>query len=412
MPLVKVSSKVSRARWLGWSAFLAPNFFSTNRQVENISISNVTRNNILSVLIPAFIIVILFFQSKRVPQKFGKSHAYLVLFLIWASCSSFWSDNFSISFAKSITLILQFMLSYMLVSQYSDIKEFFKDFSHFIQVLSILIMANLTVNFKESYALEKSGVKRLVEGTLHISSNTLATIFAISLIIVFFGTDEMKVFKTKFINTFLLGFYCIFLILTKSRLTILFTLSIIVLIILINRQLALNFRILFLISLVSILVVVYLSFFNFIIEFFTRSQNSISISTLSGRTNIWDQALSLWNESPWIGHGYYVGHRFNIREILGSRTEVSNLDNIWIESLIDVGFIGFLILFVFMVKTFKRLTKLLLLAEPGERYAIFGVGILLLISTTFNPSIQIACFQGGIFSALLLSGIGFNNRPN
>src|SRR5262249_41547123 len=74
-------------------------------------------------------------------------------------------------------------------------------------------------------------------------------------------------------------------------------------------------------------------------HFVLRGQTFEQMLTLTGRINTWASALSTWSHRPLQGYGYYAGHRFAV-PVPRSAREVSNLDNTWVEALVDTGLLG------------------------------------------------------------------------
>jgi O-antigen ligase len=133
-------------------------------------------------------------------------------------------------------------------------------------------------------------------------------------------------------------------------------------------------------------------------DFFTRGQDSRGLSTLTGRTTVWSEALSFGNDKPIFGHGFYSGHRY----ALGSFSKIirfhNNLDNTWIETYIDLGILGILLLACLITFTFLRLRNI------GSQFSQLSISILFVIVTNsaYNPGITFPS-STLIFFAFLIS---------
>ncbi|WP_169801687.1 O-antigen ligase family protein [Millisia brevis] len=77
-----------------------------------------------------------------------------------------------------------------------------------------------------------------------------------------------------------------------------------------------------------------------ITDFFLRGQDARGLSTLTGRTVIWERALIHIEGNEWLGLGYYSGHRIGLPRIDSLFSGYSNLDNTWLENLVGVGVFG------------------------------------------------------------------------
>jgi O-antigen ligase len=64
---------------------------------------------------------------------------------------------------------------------------------------------------------------------------------------------------------------------------------------------------------------------------------------LSSRISWWDQALPVWQESPWIGGGLLTATRFEVLAAIGHET-TATIHSTWIEALVGTGVIGLALL--------------------------------------------------------------------
>jgi O-antigen ligase len=88
-------------------------------------------------------------------------------------------------------------------------------------------------------------------------------------------------------------------------------------------------------------------------SYFRRGQSSAAFQTLTGRTDVWNVAWTVVEEHPITGLGFYAGHRLGM-PILNAYQERSNLDNTWIEALVDVGVLGTIPLAVMLLAGWFR----------------------------------------------------------
>ena len=73
-----------------------------------------------------------------------------------------------------------------------------------------------------------------------------------------------------------------------------------------------------------------------VVAFIERGQSAGAMSTLSGRTVVWETAWEYFKQSPYIGHGFAAAGRFDI--LHGSRS--SHLHGSIFEVLVGVGLAG------------------------------------------------------------------------
>jgi O-antigen ligase len=141
--------------------------------------------------------------------------------------------------------------------------------------------------------------------------------------------------------------------------------------------------------------------------FFVRGQSIYELTTLTGRTVLWERALDLWATRPWTGLGYYSGHRFGIEFIPGP-VEQSTLDNVWVETLLDVGISGTILLATFLALATVRMLRAARALPSSTALLMYGVAALAIFSTFFSPSIQGTNLASVVF---ILFFLAFQSSP-
>jgi O-antigen ligase len=123
-----------------------------------------------------------------------------------------------------------------------------------------------------------------------------------------------------------------------------------------------------------------------------RQQSKSVFSTLTGRTNEWSEADTLWKTAPIFGLGYYSGHREGLVEeslLQPGQGVPSNLDETWLETLVDVGVVGCVLLAGFALAGMTRLMRYRRRLPANVRWCALALGILVFPITSFvNPTIQ------------------------
>jgi len=118
--------------------------------------------------------------------------------------------------------------------------------------------------------------------------------------------------------------------------------------------------------------------------------------TLHGRTNIWDVVLSI-QTSPLLGFGYnsfWMGDRLAaVWKRLGFLNEAHNG---YIEIYLNLGFIGVALLIIFLISSFRRISKKLFVSS---QFASFGIS--LWIVTVFYNYTEAAFASTLLWCALL-----------
>lgn len=133
--------------------------------------------------------------------------------------------------------------------------------------------------------------------------------------------------------------------------------------------------------------------------FLRRGQTSQALDTLTGRTDIWASALRVWHENEFFGLGYYTGHRLGIPGLLATQ---SNIDNTWLETLVDVGLVGIVPLAVFVLVGAWRLLRTTELSGDLRLWAA-GVFTYVFVISFINPTIQSPGANQVVMGVLLLA---------
>lgn len=125
-----------------------------------------------------------------------------------------------------------------------------------------------------------------------------------------------------------------------------------------------------------------------------RDQSVGDLISLTGRTTTWGHAFSQWQLRPLTGFGYYSGHRFTIGE-------VADLDNMWLQTLLDLGLPGLVSLLVLICAAGATLWFQKGLRDPhiAVRRAVFVMGVL---SSFVNPSLESTTYGQLVLGLVIL----------
>lgn len=127
-----------------------------------------------------------------------------------------------------------------------------------------------------------------------------------------------------------------------------------------------------------------------IYEFLRRGQTDETITTLSGRTSYWAESFQALHGNWLNGYGANVGGRYVLQTALGE-TEVSTTHNMYVETLVDIGLVGLVLLLTGIVLSWFWLFKLRSYAmkNPISRLLwleSLGVFTILMVRSMFSVS--------------------------
>jgi O-antigen ligase len=150
-----------------------------------------------------------------------------------------------------------------------------------------------------------------------------------------------------------------------------------------------------------LLLASYQSFSREIVTYLHRGQTGAEFVSLTGRVPLWSAAVDTWSESPMLGHGYYAGHRLGPYADEFHDIELVNIDNAWVETMLDVGLVGLLPLVLFTLAGVRSAWSRYALSLSYGPFVAAAVAVCA-ASSFINPSIETMTFTLVIFGLLLL----------
>jgi O-antigen ligase len=396
------------SRWLLWVGLLAPMALTEQTLASELSSPALSARDMLRAAIPFATIVIAALASRpavRIPPARLLPYAG---FVGWAAMSTVWSVSPTATLFKSILLGFQAIILVMLARRYDDQSHALRGLISVLLGLAASTMIGIVVAPSLAFqAAGTQGVGRLWGVYPPIHPNTLGLISAFLLIAVVAGQGPR--WATSGFGravAFLLATGVLVGTRTRYALAVAALLAAYVFVKKVRTSKGAATLMPFVVV-AGILGVVALA--KPLSNFLVRGQDIQQFSTLTGRTVLWDRALELVALQPLRGYGYYSGHRTQISALPGSGTELSNLDNMWIESLVDVGWIGTLLLVVFVLVALTRGWKADLPA--AGRNCLRALLVAGLIASVVNPSIQTVGYAAVIWGMVLMTAVLRDGRP-
>lgn len=135
-----------------------------------------------------------------------------------------------------------------------------------------------------------------------------------------------------------------------------------------------------------------------------RAARLDSVSDLSGRIGIWQEAYEGWRASPWLGHGFTLGAtglpghdplptKLNVADTDPMELSRRTLHNGYIQSLLDAGLIGTSMYLSSMAIALRRLLKF----DRDRRHPCALYAIVFLATANGGESV---IYSGSVFPSL------------
>jgi O-antigen ligase len=265
--------------------------------------------------------------------------AALKAFCLVALASSIWSVDPQVTALKAVILITFYVSVIRLISTYPTREAALRGTVTMVHVLLVWIALQWFFLPSLTYVVDPTTGLRRLNGMLPmISANPLSYLSLMGIVAALLKIGPAWTVRHASLRFLLIVLYGLELLATGTR----SALVIGILVVTTSLVFALRHRPI-MVSMVSLLstaggIVAYTAS-SVVREFMIRGESEQGLMTLTGRTDIWRVAIDSWVMRPWQGYGYYAGHRIGLPGLQGNGS-LSNLDNTWIESLVDVGVIG------------------------------------------------------------------------
>lgn len=391
-------NKVSRL-WL-WGGLLAPMSVGLNQTataVEGQPTAD-TSADLLRLGLPVAALAIGVILSPPIRRGHSGAVAFLGLFVVWSMVSALWSVEPFATFVKASALAAMYALGLALARRYVDGPQMLQAIVGVAHLLLISAAIGAVVAPGIAFARISDGSTRLVGIWPAIHPNVMGLISIVAVIGI--ATRVGPRWALKGGAPLMLGIVAIAdLLLARTRLALILCSALLLVSLLRSVRQRPAIAAVIPIGIVAAVLGV-LSSWGHIQQFLLRGQTQQQVSSLTGRIPLWENGLRVWDERPWTGFGYYSGHRYAVPPVPGSGTS-SNLDNMWVELLVDVGLVGAALMLGAVALGVTRLVR----AQNTPNYRTFALAtaVAFTAATTFNPSLQLVAFIGTFFVLLVLA---------
>lgn len=350
---------ISSFRWLylAWASLLAAALVWTFSRVPADSVEDAGTGNFvrLGFLALGGLVVLAVAASYRFAlfsELATGALAIFFLFSLWGLASSAWSVSPAGTLYKSVeycamlwVIALAASLINLTIRNPRDrtfaLKELF-DFSWFLLFMLIAsVYAGLLLwpeyaimrNYRDEMGVLGFSLQGVMPG---ISANGVGQLGAVMGIValarILLKPESRKLYMP------VLAISVLTMVLTQSRSPILaFSVAVIV-VLAFNRRFGLM-----LISGVLMGMALLTQYSDLMFEFMRRGQNDQNFTSLTGRSTYWQVSLDAVSEKLVGGYGAYSGGRYILETALGD-DNVSTVHSLWIETLLDTGVVGIILL--------------------------------------------------------------------
>jgi O-antigen ligase len=368
-----------------WIAALGPFMMTTQKSQQDIVTQQVAGLDMIRAAIP--IVALVAAVLIRRPRRRGIHPVdwILVAYLAVIAISAVWSIGSTQTFVKALLLAATFLALGLLVRTYDSIDDAIRGLAVFVHVLLLGECVQLVLVPSQAYAGDVDSVPRLRSVVPTIADNPLAYVAVLGLLLLVVGIGPRWTLYAP-ARVLLFVVYSGILLGTRTRTSVL--IAVVLLVFALARAAREHVGGLILLMSASVAGVMGAALLNeTIASYLLRGQSARDVSTLTGRTPVWNQAIEYWGEAPWLGHGFYSGHRLGLPPLPGTVAH-SNLDNTWLETLVDVGVVGTLLLAAFLVVgTLVTLRSLRGTSGPIKTFVWCTLAYGIVISFV-NPSLQ------------------------
>lgn len=326
--------------------------------------------------------------------RVGVPEVGLIAFLLVGLASTIWSVSPTTTLLKMVPLIATFLCLARLSEMYETRLDAIKGMVMTAHVITLGTIVQFIVIPSQTYSVnpeDPDSIARLHSTIPNIASNLMGLVIGIALAGLVLKIGPRWLMKQP-ANLISIVIYSVMLLGTRSRVVSIVALFIIIAAVLkwMNRSYAragIAFASGAALLFTAVLLMGNERFVEAFSDFALRGQDARGVATLTGRTVIWEKAIPIWQEQPWLGYGYYAGHRLGLPAIDPLFAGYSNLDSTWIESLVNVGILGMAGLALFAVAgLFRAIRHARSLGRHGVIVAALCAGVIGL--SFINPTIQ------------------------
>ena len=395
--------RVGRSRMILWLALTSGGFVSVGDQTGDVHLGVSQK---LQVVLLAGLGLLGLVTSRPLRNDMTRATKALCVYGMILFASTIWSVSASVTLLKAIEWNIRLVLVVALVRRYQDRRSALLGLWAYSSSVVLSSLIGLAV-FGRRALLLVSGTYRLRGVAPSTHPNTLAIVAVVAMFtsLYYLSIDEIsptirsRVRLVAVLSLVVAG-------LTRSRLSFVIGIGLVGIVLMLRSKPKLRPAFL---GLVGLLTVVIIQVQNRLVSLLTRGQNADQLTTLTGRTNYWVPGFRYARENIFLGHGFFAGHRIGLMERLPAGLAiVSNIDNMWLENLINVGILGTIPIIVAVTAGTRVVYDSIRSGQETFARYVPQVGLIafLLLASVYNPSINTLGFAGLSLAFVLMLPAG------
>jgi O-antigen ligase len=310
---------------------------------------------------------------------------WLGLFLLAAAASSGWAESPPATLLKAIQLAIAYVLIITLVRTVPR-PQLIRQLAAFVHLLLATVVIGVIVaptTALHAVAGDVSSGTRLDGVYPYMASDIVGLVASCGIIFVLAGVGGGRLLATAPRRIAVVGAYALILGVAHSRTA--FVILVVGLIALLSGTTKHRLRLFTFGPILGVLAILtFPSYSDVVTRYALRGQSTGSVQNLTGRLPLWTKAIDTWEQHPVQGYGYYSGHRLAAPLIADPTKQYSNLDSLWVETLIDLGLLGTVPLAIFVLTGIRDVWR----RRGRDGAAPFAIVAMLTVASFVNPSLQ------------------------
>jgi O-antigen ligase len=396
--LIPVDRRAAAVDVIVMIGLLAPVADQQDRTGSQISSSPLTPLAVVQGILPALCLLAVLLLVRPQSLRPTAVELWLGAFLFAAAMSTVWSVAPAVTFLKAAQLALAYLLVLLWIRVSPPGRDLVAQLGTLVHAVLLCVLAGLLISPGSAIVpIPGPDPTPRLRGIFPVIAPDLLGFMAVIGILYLAACVGPRWTLRREVRVALAVAYAVMLVLTRARISlVLLALGLVVLLLQDARR---RSGLPFLLPLLGVAGVCVLSLYaGQITTFVGRGASSEALSTLTGRTITWDQALDAWKQQPLTGYGFYSGHRLGAF----SAIDAQNLDSMWIETLLDVGLIGTVALVGLVIAGARSLHRHGRGGVAPSQQLATAIFATALASSFVNPSLQQANYPMIVFAVVLL----------